>query len=218
MPWDGPKRQHSPRRRSHPSDYSSSSSSDHDSIPYTEATPDSGEIPLTELETFIVPAQDDKGAHVHIRFNIPPALERAIKLILHSNRFPYLDLGYLVRHAVTRHIAFLTNLRMSLPRHMVINVEMINEMARDYELHAQVEDALRAVAERVERLLKDGEEWEAVRLLSMVVSRADDAFATARQRKLKAEVYRRFGHLMGMGTRGEMGHGESRGREAEYQV
>ena len=193
MPWNGKKR----KRGNNPDSGGGDDYTPND-VPFSDAAPGTGEVPLGDLDNFVIPATDEKGTFVHVRLNIPPALERSAKIILRSNRFPYLDMGDLIRHALMRHLIWCTGLRGTIPRHIVSQLETIVEVCRDHELHAQSEEAFRKILDQINGLMERGEHGEATRLLNIIAARIDDAHPTLRQRQFKMKLLRQFGHVLGV--------------------
>lgn len=140
-------------------------------VPYRDADPSTNEIPLSELDNFIIPARDDKGIAESTHFTMPPIMLRHIDVILHSIRFPYLRRADFLRHAVYRHIRYCVSLRRSLSAHMVVALEAIVEDCRNSEQQARVEAVLRKIEERMNWHLVQGDRGEAVRLLNVMRTR-----------------------------------------------
>lgn len=190
-------------RKGHPENYIP------EDIPFVDAHEDVGEVPLGQLDTFVYPARDDKGVSSHVQYNLPPFMERAIKIVLRSNRFPYLDMGSFMRHAAARHLLWLVSIRHSLPKSLVATLESINESCRDTEIRKQCEDALQQLGEVIARLTKDEEWQEAARLVGLTLKRIDSTEPSARQRNFKKQFLQKFGQFLVSGGIGSDGNGVS---------
>lgn len=175
-----------------------------DDIPFVDAHDEIGEVALGTLDTFVYPARDDKGVSSHMQLNLPPFMEREVKIVLRSNRFPYLDFGAFMRHACARHIMWLVSIRHSLPKSMVATIESINDSCRDVEIRIQCEDALVRLGEVIERLTKENEWQEATRLVGLTLKRIDDTEPSSRQRSFKRQFLQRFGRFLVTGPSGSV--------------
>ena len=152
---------------------SSSSSShtdpqDERQVPYRDADPESGEIPLDELDTFIIRATDEKGTSVRQSLNMPPLMERDIAIIIRSGRFPYLRESDFIRHACVRHINWLSSIRQSLPKTMVPQLDVMMELCRDDEMRSRTEEVFTRIEQRVAHHLSRGDNGEVIRLVNLL--------------------------------------------------
>lgn len=165
-------------------------------IPYIEADPESGEIPLDELDTFVIPARDEKGIGVPVNLHIPPYLERQIEIVVSSRRFPYLRAADFIRHACVRHLAWLVGIRLSLPRHMTPTMSTVLDVFRDAEFEAQVEQAFGHMDRLVTAHINRGDKIEAIRLYVRIRSRLQEAAVCAWRDRFLREFDKKYGYLM----------------------
>ena len=128
---------------------SPSYSSSHD-IPFRDADLDNGEIPVDELDTFVIPGTDERGIGEHTHMRLPPYIRRQIKIILTSNRFPYLNESALIRHAIVRHLYWLVDLRSSIPKHILPALAGMLEVCRDDEMRIQIEHVFERIDSRTD--------------------------------------------------------------------
>jgi hypothetical protein len=161
----------------HGDDYSTSE------IPFRDADPDTGEIPIDELDTFVVPGTDERGVGEHIHLRVPPYLRRQVKIILASNRFPYLTEASFFRHAAVRHLYWLVGLRSSIPKYILPALAGMLEVCRDDEMRIQVEKVFQKIDERISFHLSRGDHSEVIRLLNLVKSRMQGVQPSAWQRQ-----------------------------------
>lgn len=187
---------HGGRRRNYSHDSDDNSPRIPSDIPFIDANPDLNEIPLSQVDNFIIPARDDKGIAAHITFNLPPFIKRQIQIIVRSHRFPYLDVEDFIRHAIVRHIPWCVNLRHSLPKSIIVALEAVCETARDNEYRQRAEEAFKVLASQVNEHEKLGEYPEIIKLLTLVRARIDDTEQSSRQRKFKKELDSRYGHYL----------------------
>jgi hypothetical protein len=162
---------------------SHSHSASHEGIPFRDADTDAGEIPLDELDTFVIPGTDELGRGEHMQFRIPPYLRRQIKIILSSNRFPYLAESNFIRHAIVRHLYWLVELRNTIPKHMLPALAGVLEVCRDDEMRIYVEQVFERIDSRISFHLSRGDHGEVVRLLNLVKSRMSGVAQSAWQRQ-----------------------------------
>ena len=137
-------------------------------VPFEDAFPDSDEIPLAKLDEFIVPGSDDKGRKVTVSLNIHPMLDRQIDVILNSRRFPYANRRDLFRHGAARHVAWLLNIRQTVPRHHMSMFDASIEVVRDDEAAMKMEQVFLILHDRVNDHVAKGEDGEARRLISQI--------------------------------------------------
>lgn len=164
-------------------------------IPFIDANEELGEVALERLDSFVVPARDEKGQQVPVHFHMPPYMERQLQIIIRSMRFPYSRPADFIRHAVNRHIHWCVGIRQSIPKHMVPAIEAILEVCRDNELRMAVEAALERIELQVQAHIQEGETAEAYRLLALVRSKLEDVQDSTRLRKFKRELDMKYQHL-----------------------
>jgi hypothetical protein len=152
-------------------------------VPFRDASPDTSEVPLDQLDSFVIPAQDQNHVSEPIHFRIPPYLKRYAKIIIMSGRFPYLDVEDLIRHALTRHITWLCSIRESIPQHLRASMHQLAEVCADDELRMQVEQVFERAEERVKYHMARGDQGEVVRLLTLMRSRMKGVHESARMRE-----------------------------------
>ena len=170
-------------------------------IPYIEADLDSGEIPLDELDTFVIPARDEKGIGVPVNFHIPPYLERQIEIVVASRRFPYLRAADFIRHACVRHLAWLISIRLSIPRHMTSSMATVLDAFRDEEFNSQVELAFSHMARLVTGHINRGDKIEAIRLYVRIRSRIQETAPCGWRDRFLRELDKKYAHLMAVERR-----------------
>ena len=144
-----------------------------DSISFTDAHTELGEIPLNELDQFVIAARDERGLSIHVNLYIPPYMERNIDVILRSGRFPYLRKSDLIRHAIYRHLYWLMGLRHSIPKHILPALDAVLEVCRDEEISTRMEEVFYKIDGRVSGHLSKGDHGEVVRMLNTIKSRME---------------------------------------------
>lgn len=128
-----------------------------------------GEIPLDEIDEFIIPGADQKGRSVTITFNIPPELDRQLDVVMCSRRFPYVNKKDLIRHAVARHVGWLINeIRKNIPREKFWFFRSIVEAIRDDEALMKMEQVFQILSSRAQEHMNRGEQQELIKLVSHI--------------------------------------------------
>lgn len=182
-------------------DSNSSNSSDPDStyaVPYKDAKPDSSEVPLDELDNFIVPGRDEHGAHQTITCNMPPILVHQIDVVVRSQLFPYINREAFLRHAQVRHLRWLQNIRPEqLSQHIAPTIESMLERCFQSQMRKKVQAAFDALRETLLQCEKDGEWLEVMRLCYYVKEKltAVDPGSVWQKRAWK-RFMDEFGHYM----------------------
>lgn len=166
------------------------------SVPFQDANQELGEIPLDDIDTFVVPARDEKGAYTTIHLNIPPHMYRQLQIVVKSGRFPYLDISDLTRHALMRQLRFCVDIRESIPRHVYTSTEALMEVCRDNELRLRVATAFEEIDKQITGHLNRLEIADAVRLLTILKNRVDVVPSSPRQVTLRNGILRRYGYVL----------------------
>lgn len=166
------------------------------SVPFEDGHPELGELPLDDIDSFVVPARDEKGAYTTLHVNVPPYLYRQLQIVVKSGRFPYLDVSDLARHALTRQLHFCVGIRQSIPQHIYTSTEAIMEVCRDNELRLRVSAAFEEIDRQITGHLDRLEIGDAIRLLNILKNRSDGVPHSPRQHHLRSGILRRFGHVL----------------------
>lgn len=166
------------------------------SVPFQDASPELGEIPLDDIDTFVVPARDEKGAYSTVHLNLPPYMFRQIQIVVKSGRFPYLDVSDFIRHAALRHLRFCVEIRESIPKHIYPSTEAMMEVCRDNELSMRVAAAFEEIDRQISGHLTRLEISDAIRLLTIAKNRTDGLPKNARTLALTNGILTRYGHIL----------------------
>lgn len=177
-------------------------------IPFHDAHPESTEIPLDDLDLFIIPAQDQNHISEPVSFRIAPFMKRYAKIIVSSGRFPYLDIEDFIRHAFSRHIEWLCTIRESLPRHIRVSMQQQIEICADDEMRMQVEQVFIRAEERVKYHIARGDMGEVMRLVNLMKEKFSDVHASASMREFKERFLRTYsGYLHAQPANGNISVG-----------
>jgi Arc/MetJ-type ribon-helix-helix transcriptional regulator len=166
------------------------------SVPFQDASPELGEIPLDDIDTFVIPARDEKGAYTTVHLNFPPHMYRQMQIVVKSGRFPYLDVSDFVRHAAFRHLHFCVDIRESIPKSVYTATEAMMEVSRDNELRLRVASAFEEIDRQITGHMDRLEIADAIRLLTILKNRIDVVPHSPRQFQVRAGILRRFGYVL----------------------
>ena len=168
------------------------------SVPYKDAKPGTDEIPLDDLDNFIVPGRDEHGAHQTITINCPPLLVHQMDVIVRSQLFPYINRESMARHAFVRHMRWLQNIRPEqLSQHIAPTIESLLERCFQSQMRKKVQAAFEALRETLLQAERDSEWLEVIRLCYYVKERLQGVDPTSVwQRRAWKQFINEFGHYM----------------------
>lgn len=112
-----------------------------------ESNPSSSVLTL-DPEDFHVPASDSHGHSTRLQFRTPKQVRAMMMEIVQTKQFPYRSDSDLLRHAIVRHLRWLTD-QGYLGANTIFTIEAILEVARDDENHQQFIGSLEKLEERV---------------------------------------------------------------------
>lgn len=165
-------------------------------VPYIDAKTEHGEIALDDLDTFVIPARDEKGTSMPVSLQVPPFLDRNMEIVISTRRFPYLRVSDLIRHAVVRHLAWLSGIRQAVPRHMVPTMAALSEMLRDEEFRLEAEQTFMKLEKVIGRHLAKGDKGEAIRLYIRFRTMLNQAEECPARDRLLSEIDTKYAPLI----------------------
>jgi len=143
-------------------------------VPFKDAHPDSNELPLDDIDNFIVPGRDEHGSHQTVTFNCPPLLVHQIDVAVRSNLFPYINRESFLRHAAVRHLRWLQSIRPeSMEQHLAPAIESLLERCFQSQMRKKVSSAFETLHETIRSCQSDGEYMEVLRLCNFISTRLD---------------------------------------------
>ena len=148
-----------------------------------------------EIAEFRVPAADNKGHSVRCWFRCIPLIAHQVEQIVQSQSFPYRTNSDLYRHAVHRHLDWLSEQGENVCS-LGKQVNVIMTIMRDEERNSEFAEVFTKLTERVNQHLTTGANKEAVRLISEVqraINGMPDGFWRDRYQK---ELITKFGGLL----------------------
>lgn len=124
-----------------------------------------------DYREFTTPASDGKGHSERVWARIQPGHDRQLSTILNSKWFPYRSKGDIIRHALTRHLAWLETLA-PIPS-IATQVDAIMEIVREDEFNKEFEDIIRKLSDSIGGYMAQGQTGRAGSLVSRVLHRID---------------------------------------------
>jgi hypothetical protein len=152
-------------------------------------------------DEFLVPAQDSKGHSCRELVRMPPGMERDMEILLESKRFPYRSKSDLLRHAVLRHLKWLSTLEPDFPVHYLVALQMMQTVATDDLYRAEMARTFHELDTRIQSLLNSGEQVEAMRMISRAKGHMESQADTPAKDRLKKAFQDRYGHFLRAGER-----------------
>jgi hypothetical protein len=153
---------------------------------------------------FNVPANDTKGHGVLLHFRAPHQFQRSMQVVVASRKFPYTTVSDLIRHALLRHLDWLTEIADIAPAKSLLSVlhTSIDHM-RDEEIHREQEDHFARLQSRVDDLMAtpDGAN-EARRIIAREIDRVREAPESFYRDRYLGKLERHFGTVLGANGRG----------------
>jgi len=140
---------------------------------------------------FRIPASDTKGHNARQWFRCIPSMSRQVEQVVQSKQFPYRTKGDLLRHALHRHMSWLTTIAPVLT--VSGQVDVVLEIMRDEEMNNDFSLVFDRLSERISQHLSEGSQEEAVRLVRIVQSHVEDmpdGFWKAKYKKRLADRYK----------------------------
>ena len=180
-------------------------------IPYIDANEDTNEIPLDQIDTFVIPSRDEKGSFIRVTLQLPPYLIRQLQILVKSNRFPYLEPTDAIRHAIYRHIGFCVRIRESIPKSIVPSLDAMMEVCRDNDFRIRIHEAFQEVERQLSLCVNRGEIGEAVRLLNMIKKRMDGVPPSEHQREIMSLIQKDYNYVLGQN--GDLVKGDEAGKK-----
>lgn len=148
---------------------------------------------------FIVPSNDTKGHSVLFHFRASSLIKRAIQQVIGSRKFPYLTDSDVIRHALVRHLSWLTEISDDIPtvRHTLVMLKLeivrLQRLQEDREFQAYF-DLMR---QEIQALMsREGGVREAQREVSRalsVIRQMPDGFY---RNQYLSQIEREFGHVL----------------------
>ena len=153
---------------------------------------------------FRIPASDTKGHSARQWFRCIPSMARQVEQITQAKQFPYRTKGYLLRHALHRHMRWLASLE---PLKTVSGqVDAILEIMRDEEINKDFSLVFARLEDRISSYMEDGDNREAARLVLIVQSHIKEMPSGFWKDKYQKKIKVQFGGLLKKATKLKLGN------------
>jgi len=153
-------------------------------------------------EEFVIPSVDRKGHSVRLTCRMPPGFDRQIRTLVYSHRFPYRDVGDLVRHALMRQFRWLDTIAQ-VPS-VLKEIEVINEISRTDAFLSSIANSLDTLGEQIKEHVGAGRTNEARYLYSTAKFRVENMPEGNWRRKYEKDLLDRWGHVLTGGKTGKL--------------
>ena len=147
------------------------------------------------LKDFVFPASDPGGVSARLQFRCSPGYARRVDIIVHSRRFPYKTPTDIYRHALDRHLKWLSELEPGLPLDLP-TLEVVNKITREQRERQQFMKSFAELKPTLFDLIGAGAEGEAARIVGEVLTEVQRMEPGHWRDKFLEEVTRHFGHLL----------------------
>lgn len=171
----------------------------------------SAEDEKAEPEEWICPSADRNRQFTRIPgFTVPPAVALAMEKIVGTKNFPYEVSADLIRHALSRHIEWLSRQDdRAVPPHLIALIRQMNMLRHDEVLKRESVTNLAKLEHVMERLIQDGDRAHAFRYGVAITRLIEQMDASATKQKFHKRFtarYHRFirsgGHVLPDATAG----------------
>ena len=144
---------------------------------------------------FVIPASDGKGHSVKLTFRVIQAYLRRINVVISSKKFPYKTASDLLRHALHRHLDFLSQLEPEIPVDLA-SIEFVNEIINAERERIDFGKSFDQLSLTIQDLLARGARGEVKRLILKVSSQVERMEEGYWRDWYSQEIKNRFGHLL----------------------
>jgi len=147
-----------------------------------------------EPAEFIIPASDPKGHSARHWFRCIPAMARQTEQIIQTKKFPYRTKGDLLRHALHRHVSWLSSIEPMVT--ISGQVDAILEIMRDEEMNNDFALVFDKMKERIAQHLAIGSRREAARLVLTIQNCIKEMPEGYWKDRYKNKIKRKYGDLL----------------------
>lgn len=148
----------------------------------------------SKREDFIIPASDTKGHNTRQWFRCIPAMSGQVEQIVQSKKFPYRTKGDLLRHALHRHVKWLSSAEPTAT--VSGQVDAMLEILKDDEKNNDFSLVLERLNKRISQHIDAGSQREATRLVLIMQSSISEMPEGFWRDKYEKELKKRYGRLV----------------------
>lgn len=147
-----------------------------------------------EPSEFRIPASDTKGHNIRNWFRCMPAMARQVEQVIQSKVFPYRTKGDLFRHALHRHMHWLSTIG-EVPS-VSKQVDVILEIMRDEEMSNDFSLVFEKMEERISSHMASSSLGEATRLVIRICAIIDEMPDGFWKDKYAKQIKDKYGNLI----------------------
>lgn len=144
--------------------------------------------------SFRVPASDSQGHNSKLYFRCQPGHAQQLETVVQSKKFPFRNIGEIIRHAIVRELVYLE--RLEPMKSITGQVDAIIEVMRDEEFASEFSKLFDRLGQRIAQHLGNGSEGEARRLVLIVQSKLSEMPEGYWKDRYQSEIETRYGHLV----------------------
>jgi len=157
----------------------------------------------TDPMEFIVPASDNQGHSARHWFRSNPQMSRQVEQMVSGKKFPYRTKGDLLRHALARHLRWLTT--QGGVTSITTQVDLMIDIMRDEEMNSDFLTVFDKLSSRISVHVSSGAEGEAIRLVRLIQQHISGMPEGYWRSRYEDEVRLKFGHLITNGHKAKLG-------------
>jgi len=154
-----------------------------------------------EYKGFVIPARDAQGHSTKVGCRCNHAYVRRTNIVISSKKFPYKTPSDLYRHALDRHLKYLSQLEPGMGVEMA-SIEVVNEIINAEQEGIDFGKSFNKLSQTVQDLLSRGAQDEAKRLVLEVSGKVDSMGKGYWRDWYSQEIKTRFGYLL-KGAKGD---------------
>jgi hypothetical protein len=144
--------------------------------------------------SFRIPASDSQGHNSKLYFRCQPGHAQQLEMVVQSKKFPFRNIGEIIRHAIVRELVYLEGLEPM--KSITGQVDAIIEVMRDEEFAGEFAKLFDRLGQRIASHLGSGSDGEARRLVLIVQEKLGDMPEGYWKDRYQQEVEVRYGHLV----------------------
>jgi len=152
-------------------------------------------------EEWIVPATDRAHRSQRISVTVPPVIAEAIQKTVESHLTPYEDKQEFLRHAISRHMAYI-QWKFSgtvFPNFSLVHVRNLARLVHQDKLRREASNTLRELERRAQRMIADGDIGDAYKVLAYIGRSLRDMPPSSVQNRFEADFRAKYSEFLQSG-------------------
>lgn len=148
-----------------------------------------------DTSIFLIPASDAQGHNSRVYCRVMPQVAQQMEYVMQSKSFPYRSKGDILRHALHRHLAYLSHLEPGV-KSVLGQVDAICEVLREEEMSGEFRALFDKMGAQIQNFMGQGAEGEARRLILNVLRLVGEMPDGYWRDKYMSEIKSRWGHVV----------------------